>query len=279
MMRNILQTAIICFLLLSVINIYAESGELVAAFDKSSVLETQDDADSANWISGIVNSFYINVVAEKRWKILLDGLTATLTISLLSAIFGGMFGGLICLMRKSRLILLSKTAKLYITIMRGTPVLVLLMIIFYIVFASVNIDPMAVAIIGFSMNFAAYSAEIYRAGIESINKGQWEAGTALGFSKRQSFMFIIFPQAFRRVVPVLKGEIINLVKQTSVVGYIAVQDLTKAGDLIRSRTFDAFFPLIIIAALYFLLSWLVIKLIDLIEISFIYRKKMKRIKT
>lgn len=279
MMRNILQTAIICFLLLTVINIYAESGELVAAFDKSSVLETQDDADSANWISGIVNSFYINVVAEKRWKILLDGLTATLTISLLSAIFGGMFGGLICLMRKSRLILLSKTAKLYITIMRGTPVLVLLMIIFYIVFASVNIDPMAVAIIGFSMNFAAYSAEIYRAGIESINKGQWEAGTALGFSKRQSFMFIIFPQAFRRVVPVLKGEIINLVKQTSVVGYIAVQDLTKAGDLIRSRTFDAFFPLIIIAALYFLLSWLVIKLIDLIEISFIYRKKMKRIKT
>lgn len=279
MMRNILQTAIICFLLLTVINIYAESGELVAAFDKSSVLETQDDADSANWISGIVNSFYINVVAEKRWKILLDGLTATLTISLLSAIFGGMFGGLICLMRKSRLILLSKTAKLYITIMRGTPVLVLLMIIFYIVFASVNIDPMAVAIIGFSMNFAAYSAEIYRAGIESINKGQWEAGTALGFSKRQSFMFIIFPQAFRRVVPVLKGEIINLVKQTSVVGYIAVQDLTKAGDLIRSRTFDAFFPLIIIAALYFLLSWLVIKLIDLIEISFIYRKQMKRIKT
>lgn len=279
MMRNILQTAIICFLLLSVINIYAESGEPVAAFDKSSVLETQDDADSANWISGIVNSFYINVVAEKRWKILLDGLTATLTISLLSAIFGGMFGGLVCLMRKSRLILLSKTAKLYITIMRGTPVLVLLMIIFYIVFASVNIDPMAVAIIGFSMNFAAYSAEIYRAGIESINKGQWEAGTALGFSKRQSFMFIIFPQAFRRVVPVLKGEIINLVKQTSVVGYIAVQDLTKAGDLIRSRTFDAFFPLIIIAALYFLLSWLVIKLIDLIEISFIYRKQMKRIKT
>jgi polar amino acid transport system substrate-binding protein len=139
----------------------------------------------------------------------------------------------------------------------------------------VNIEPVAVAIIGFALNFAAYSAEIFRTGIESIDRGQSEAAIAMGFTRAQTFLHIVFPQALRRVVPVLKGDIINLIKMTSVVGYIAVQDLTKAGDLIRSRTFDAFFPLVMIAVLYFLLAWLVIKLIDLIEQRTDRRRQIK----
>ncbi len=116
------------------------------------------------------------------------------------------------------------------------------MLIFYVIFASVNIQPVLVAVIAFGMNFAAYVSEMFRTSILSIDKGQWEAGIASGFSKFQTFLYIILPQAVNRVLPVYKGEFISMVKMTSVVGYIAVQDLTKAGDIIRSRTFDAFFP-------------------------------------
>jgi polar amino acid transport system substrate-binding protein len=150
--------------------------------------------------------------------------------------------------------------------MRGIPVLVVLMLIFYVVFASVNIDPVFVSVIAFGMNFAAYAAEIYRAGIESIDRGQTEAGVAMGFTKVQIFLDIILPQTVMRILPVYKGEFITLVKMTSIVGYIAVQDLTKASDIIRSRTFDAFFPIIMVAVLYFLISWTLMLLIDRLEV-------------
>lgn len=235
----------------------------------------QSSSEPLSFFSKIGESFYINIIAEKRWKILLQGLQTTLIISVASVVIGALLGAVICLMGMSKLKILRIPAHIYISILRGTPVLVLLMMIFYVVFASVNIDPVAVAIIGFALNFAAYSAEIFRTGIESIDRGQSEAGIAMGFTRAQTFLHIVFPQALRRVVPVLKGDIINLVKMTSVVGYIAVQDLTKAGDLIRSRTFDAFFPLVMIAVLYFLLAWLVIKLIDLIEQRTDRRRQIK----
>jgi len=135
-------------------------------------------------------------------------------------------------------------------------VFVLLMLIFYVVFASVNIDAAVVAVIAFGMNFAAYVSEMFRTSILSIDKGQKEAGIAGGFTALQTFAHIIMPQAIRQVLPVYKGEFISMVKMTSVVGYIAVQDLTKASDIIRSRTFDAFFPLVMVAVLYFIISWL-----------------------
>jgi polar amino acid transport system substrate-binding protein len=235
----------------------------------------QSSPESTSLISKIGESFYINIIAEKRWKILLQGLQTTLIISVASVVIGALLGAVICLMGMSKLKILRIPAHIYISILRGTPVLVLLMMIFYVVFAKVNIEPVAVAIIGFALNFAAYSAEIFRTGIESIDRGQSEAAIAMGFTRAQTFLHIVFPQALRRVVPVLKGDIINLIKMTSVVGYIAVQDLTKAGDLIRSRTFDAFFPLVMIAVLYFLLAWLVIKLIDLIEQRTDRRRQIK----
>ncbi len=210
------------------------------------------------FLQGIADSFYSNIIEEQRYILILDGLKVTIIISVLATLFGTLLGGLICYMRMSHSRLLQGISGVYISILRGTPVLVVLMIIFYVVFASVDIDPVAVAIIAFGLNFAAYVSEMFRTGIQSIDRGQTEAGIALGFTKVKTFIHIVMPQAIQRVLPVYKGEMIALVKMTSIVGYIAVQDLTKAGDMIRSRTFDAFFPLIMVAVLYFLISWLLL---------------------
>jgi len=201
-------------------------------------------------------SFYNNLVLEKRYMLILDGLKQTLIITSLAIILGTIVGALICFLRMSRNRLFVGFAKLYISVMRGTPILVLLMIFFYIIFASTGLSATLVAVITFALNMGAYSSEMFRTAIQSIDKGQSEAGIALGFSKIQTFVYVIFPQAIMRVLPVYKGEAISLLKMTSIVGYIAVVDLTKASDIIRSRTFDAFFPLIVIAIIYFLLAWL-----------------------
>ncbi|MDD3051967.1 MAG: ABC transporter substrate-binding protein/permease, partial [Candidatus Cloacimonetes bacterium] len=225
----------------------------------------QEENDS--FLFRLKESFNNNIILEKRYLLILNGLKTTMIISILSAIFGTLLGALICLMRMSHLKFMAVIAKIYISVLRGTPVLVLLMMIFYIVFASVNINPVIVAVIAFGMNFAAYVSEMFRTGIESVDKGQNEAGISMGFSKFRTFQHIILPQAVRMILPVYKGEIISMVKMTSVVGYIAVQDLTKASDLIRSRTFDAFFPLFMVAILYFLLSWLLLQVLGYIERS------------
>ena len=199
--------------------------------------------------------FRNNIVHERRYLLILDGLKTTVIISVFSTVLGTIIGGIVCFMRMSRNLAVSLSAKIYISILRGTPVLVLLMLIFYVVFASIHISPVLVAVIAFGMNFGAYTSEIFRTGIEGIDTGQTEAAISLGFSRTGAFLHIVLPQMLRRILPVYKGEFISLVKMTSIVGYIAVQDLTKAGDIIRSRTFDAFFPLLTIAVLYFGISW------------------------
>lgn len=211
------------------------------------------------------NSFYSNIILEDRYLLIWNGLKTTAAISLFSILFGTLLGALVCWMRMSPRRWLSGLARIYISIIRGVPVLVLLMIIFYVVFGSVDIDPVLVAIVAFGLNFAAYVSEMFRTSIESIDPGQAEAGIASGFTPAQAFFYIVFPQAVRQVLPVYQGELISLVKMTSVVGYIAVQDLTKAGDIIRSRTFDAFFPLLTTAVLYFAISWLLIMLLDALQ--------------
>ncbi len=215
--------------------------------------------------SGVVNSFQSNIIDEKRYLLLWEGFKTTVIISILATLFGTLLGSIICFLRMSKNNLLNIPAKIYISILRGTPVLVILMIIFYVVFGSVNINPIIVATIAFGMNFGAYAAEIFRSGIDGIDKGQMEAGISMGFNKLKTFIYIILPQTVRRILPIYKGEFISLVKMTSIVGYIAVQDLTKASDIIRSRTFDAFFPLIMIAILYFLISWVLMQVIDYLE--------------
>jgi polar amino acid transport system substrate-binding protein len=225
----------------------------------------KETGSSVSLFQNISTSFYNNIIRENRYLLILEGLRITAIISVLSILCGTLLGALICFLRMSRRKVLSIIAQLYISLLRGIPVLVFLMLIFYVVFAKVNIDPVWVAVIAFGMNFAAYVSEMFRSAILSIDKGQTEAGIAGGFTKAQTFIYIILPQAVRQVLPVYKGELISLVKMTSIVGYIAVQDLTKASDIIRSRTFDAFFPLIMTAVLYFGISALLLMALDLLE--------------
>jgi len=238
-------------------------------------VEQPTGALSVSWLKSISDSFYNNIILENRYLLILDGLRTTIIVTVFAALFGTFLGALICLMRMSKRKLLSTTAKLYISLLRGTPSLVLLMLIYYVVFSSVNINPVIVAVFAFGLNFAAYVSEMFRTSIENIDKGQEEAGIAGGFTKVQTFRYIILPQALRQVLPVYKGEFISLLKMTSVVGYIAVQDLTKASDIIRSRTFDAFFPLIMAAVLYLVMAWLLTLALSHIEISVNPKRKRR----
>ena len=148
---------------------------------------------------------------------------------------------------------------------RGTPVVVQLLIIYFVIFGSVNIEKVPVAIMAFGLNSGAYVAEIFRSGIMSIDAGQFEAGRSLGFNYVQTMRYIIMPQAFKNVLPALGNEFIVLLKETSVAGYIALQDLTKGGDIIRSRTYDAFMPLIAVALIYLAMVLIFTKLVNMLE--------------
>jgi len=233
----------------------------IAAFDVSREVKGR----SMPLLTRIANSFYSNIIQENRYLLIWDGLKTTVIISIFATLFGTLLGSLVCFLRMSKRRVLNLPARVYINILRGMPVLVLLMLIFYVVFASVDINPVLVAIIAFGMNFAAYVSEIFRSGIEGIDKGQTEAGIAMGFTKIKTFVYIVLPQTVHRILPVFKGEFISLVKMTSIVGYIAVQDLTKASDIIRSRTFDAFFPLVMVAILYFLIAWILMLSLEYLE--------------
>ncbi|MBP5495807.1 MAG: ABC transporter permease subunit [Bacteroidales bacterium] len=221
----------------------------------------------------VSESFYNNLIAEDRYRMILDGLQVTLIITFCAAILGTLLGGLVCWMRMSRRPWLQKVAKVYIDIMRGTPVLVLLMLMYYVVLAPMKATGIVVAVITFAMNLSAYVSEMLRTGIQGIDRGQTEAGLALGYTRRQTFFRIVLPQVIKSVMPVYQGEVISLLKGTSVVGYIAVADMTRASDLIRSRTFDAFFPLIFSAIIYFIMAWL----IGLLLTSLVQRKRMRAI--
>ena len=194
---------------------------------------------TTGWTS-LTESFYNNLIVEDRYMMILNGLQVTLIITLFAAILGTLLGGLVCWMRMSRRAWLRQTAKVYIDLMRGMPVLVLLMLMYYVVMAPLDTTGIVVAIVTFAMNTAAYISGMLRTTIQGIDRGQTEAGLALGFTKRQTFLRVVLPQVIKAVMPVYQGEIISLLKGTSIVGYIAVADMTRASDLIRSRTFDAF---------------------------------------
>jgi polar amino acid transport system substrate-binding protein len=187
---------------------------------------------------------------------MLAGLDVTLEVSLLSILLGTLAGALLCFMRMSRNRVLCNTAKFYIELMRSLPLLLLLLVLFYLVFASSGLGKIQVAVVCFTLYFGAYISEIFRSGIEGVDKGQWEAGAAMGMGKGLVLRKIILPQALYRVLPVYKNQMTALIKATSIVGYVAIMDITKTSDLIRSRTFDAFFPLLLTAIVYLLLSWL-----------------------
>ena len=214
--------------------------------------------------------FILNFIEDNRWKYIVDGLKITLIVTIFAVLIGVLLGFLIAIVRTThdktgKLKILNAICKVYLTVIRGTPVVVQLMIIYFIIFGSVDISKVLVAIIAFGINSGAYVAEIFRSGIMSIDNGQFEAGRSLGFNYAQTMMYIITPQAFKNVLPTLCNEFISLLKETSVSGYIALQDLTKGGDIIRSRTYDAFMPLIAVALIYLAMVMIFTKLVSLLE--------------
>ena len=218
----------------------------------------------------IVESFYQSVIYDGRWKFILEGLKNTCLIALGAVVLGVIIGSIIALIRNyhdhnNKLKVLNALAKAYTNIIRGTPSTLQLMIIYYIIFGSVDVNIVLVGVLAFGINSGAYVAEIIRAGISSINKGQWEAGYSLGLNYFQVMKKIIFPQSVKNILPALGNEFITLVKETSIGAYIGIVELTKASDIIASRTYDYFFPLILIAIIYLIITLFLSKLISTME--------------
>ncbi len=222
------------------------------------------------WLQNLADRFYTNFISENRWKYIADGFVVTIEVTFFAVLIGIILGFLIAVIRSTH----DKTGKLkipdfickvYLTVIRGTPSVLQLLIIYFVVFGSVNISKVLVAIIAFGINSGAYVAEVIRSGIMSIDKGQTEAGRSLGFTYAQTMIYIVLPQALKNVLPALGNEVIVLLKETSICGYIALQDLTKGGDIIRSRTYDAFMPLIAVALIYLIMVMLLQRLVAGLE--------------
>ncbi len=211
--------------------------------------------ESTNIFDDLAASFYTNFIVDNRWKYLWDGLLTTLEITVLAVIIGIVLGFLVAIIRSThdqtgKLKIGNAICQVYLTVIRGTPVVVQLLIIYFVIFTSPSIPKVVSAVVAFGINSGAYVAEIVRSGIMSVDRGQMEAGRSLGFNYVRTMWHIVLPQAFKNVLPALGNEFIVLLKETSVSGYIALQDLTKGGDIIRGRTFDAFMPLIAVALIY-----------------------------
>lgn len=221
-------------------------------------------------MSNLKERFIMNFITDARWHYIADGLKVTLIVTFCAVLIGVVLGFLLAVVRSTydktgRLKILNGICTVYITIIRGTPVVVQLLIIYFVIFGSVAISKTLVAVLAFGMNSSAYVAEIFRSGIMSVDNGQFEAGRSLGFNYSQTMIYIIMPQAFKNVLPALGNEFIVLLKETSVAGYIALQDLTKGGDIIRSRTYDAFMPLMAVAIIYLIMVMIFSKLVSLLE--------------
>lgn len=218
----------------------------------------------------IFNSFYNSVIYDDRYKYIFEGLFHTILIAFFAVIIGIIIGTVIAIIRNNyevnkKFKVLNSISKMYVDIIRGTPVILQLMIIYYVIFKSVNINILIVGVIAFGINSGAYVSEIIRAGINSIDKGQMEAGLSLGLKYSEVMRLIILPQAIRNILPALGNEFITLLKETSVGAYIGIVELTKASDIIASRTYDYFFPLIIIAIIYLIMTLGLSKLVNVME--------------
>jgi His/Glu/Gln/Arg/opine family amino acid ABC transporter permease subunit len=214
--------------------------------------------------------FYRSIIEQDRYEFILEGLGKTLVIAFFAVILGIILGTLLSVIinynqETKKLKFLSSICKFYVAIIRGTPVVLQLMIIYYIIFKSVNINVILVGVLAFGFNSAAYVSEIIHAGIDSIDKGQKEASKALGLTYTQMMSSIVLPQAIKNILPALGNEFITLLKETSVAGYIGIIELVKASDIIASVTYDYFFPLIIVAIIYLILTLGLSKLLTLFE--------------
>lgn len=239
------------------------------------------DLENSSWFQEFIYEFDRNFVREDRWLSLLKGLLNTLHITLFAVLLGIAIGIVIALVRSTYdknysemkqkggigsyvLAFFNAICNVYLAVIRGTPVVVQLLIMYFIIFES-STNGIMVAIIAFGVNSGAYVAEIFRGGIMAVDHGQFEAGRSLGFNYIQTMIYIVIPQMFKTVLPTLCNEFIVLLKETAVAGYVGIADLTKAGDLIRGRTFSAFMPLIAVAIIYFVIVMIFTKLVGKLE--------------
>ena len=205
--------------------------------------------------------FYANFIKDDRWLGLLRGLKVTIIVTLEALLLGVIIGFIVAIIRSyhdktNKLKILNAICKVYLTVIRGTPTMIQILIMYLVVFGSSSLDSIIIGGIAFGINSGAYVAEIVRSGIMSIPIGQTEAGRSLGLNYAQTMRLIIVPQAFKNVLPALVNEMIVLIKETAIIGYIGEQDLTKAAMIIQSRTFDAFMPLLAAAVIYLALVML-----------------------
>ena len=218
------------------------------------------------------SQFILNFITDNRWLSLLNGLLVTLEITFFAVILGFLLGFGVAIVRNvydntKKLRFLNFLCNIYLTVIRGTPVVVQLLIIYFVIFSSIKVDKSIVAILAFGINSGAYQAEIFRSGINSVPRGQMEAGRSLGFNYPQTMIYIIMPQAIKNILPTLANEFIVLMKETSVAGYIALEDLTRAGEVIRSRTYSSMMPFLAVALLYLIMVMLFSYLVKLLERS------------
>lgn len=223
-------------------------------------------------MGSLAQNLYDDFISKNRYRYLLDGLGNTLVITIFALIIGVVLGVLVALTRvtyqqaehRSVLLrILNSIGGLYLTVIRGTPMVVQLMLMYFVILQSGT--PLQIAILAFGINSGAYVAEVIRSGIQSVDRGQAEAGRSLGLGSRQTMTRIVLPQAFKNVAPAIFNEFISLLKETSVAGYVGIQDLTKGGDIIRSQTYDAFPPLLAVALIYLVIVICLTQVLHVIE--------------
>ena len=209
-------------------------------------------------MQAFIEDFRLNFIEDGRYKYILQGLGNTLIISLLAVLVGIAIGFLVAIIRSNHdktghMKVANALCKISLTVVRGTPTMIQLLIIYYVIFASVNVPKVVVAFVAFGLNSGAYVAEIVRSGIMAVDQGQFEAGRSLGLNYKQTMRYIVMPQAFKNVLPALGNEFIVLLKETSISGYIGLTDLTHGGDIIRGITYSPLLPLLAVAVIYLIL--------------------------
>lgn len=244
------------------------------------VMATYEKSGVGNFFASIGESFEKTFIRESRWKLIVKGILTTLLISVCAVLGGTVLGFLLYLAARSKNRALSSVTrvftKIYSKLITGTPTLVVLMLLFYVVFGRSDLGGTVVAIIGFILTFGSFVYGQLSLTVEAVDKGQTEAAYALGYSRNRTFFRIVLPQAMKMFLPVYSAEIVGLIKATSVVGYIAVNDLTKMGDIIRGNTYEAFFPLIAVAVIYFMITWGAAALLGIMQRKFEPKRRKRK---
>ncbi len=234
-------------------------------------------AGRPGFFAPVRDSFEKTFIRENRWELFLQGIGTTLLITILAIIFGTILGFIVFMLCRNGNPVANTTTRFLVWLVEGMPVVVLLMILYYIIFGKVSISGRLVSVIGFTILFGAQIYNMVKGGVDTVDKGQLEAAYSLGYTDRKAFFRIVLPQAIPHIMPSYKGQIKALIKATAIVGYVAVQDLTKMGDIIRSRTYEAFFPLIAVAIIYFVLTAILTSFVNKLELCIdpVKRKRME----